>query len=217
MTGTSTGEQAVAAGWFPPRAHRRAAVALDHRRAARPPPRARRCPWPRCSDGRIDWVDGLRRARGRHGPSPCGPDTVFMVASCSKPVTAMLVLQQVERGVLDLDAPSNTLPAALAGARQRLHRRPPGHPADRAQPHRRPHGGRMGRGARDGQPVPTWLDLLEGRPPSHARPGVRRQGVRRRRPILGRRLPPRPDGAGGRARPAVRRSGRRDDLHARWA
>ena len=57
-------------------------------------------------EGGIDWVDGFGvRELGR--PEPCGPDTVFMVASCSKPVTAMLVLQQVERGVLDLDTPIN--------------------------------------------------------------------------------------------------------------
>ena len=116
-------------------------------------------------EGRIDWVDGFGvREQGR--PEPVGPDTVFMVASCSKPVTAMLVLQQVARGVLDLDAPLN-------GYLRRWQIPDNDFTADHPVTLRRALShtsgltvGGWGVVPRDGQPVPTWLDLLEGRPPS---------------------------------------------------
>ena len=58
-------------------------------------------------DGRLDWAAGFG-ARGVEDPRSVDADTVFMVASCSKPVCAMVVLQQVERGVVDLDIDVNT-------------------------------------------------------------------------------------------------------------
>lgn len=56
--------------------------------------------------GRIDWVDGFGVIEAGT-PTPCSADTIYMVASCSKPVTAVMVLQQVERGVLSLDSDVN--------------------------------------------------------------------------------------------------------------
>ncbi len=119
--------------------------------------------------GEIDWVEGYGERELGTG-QPCGPDTLFMVASCSKPVTAMLVLQQVERGVLDLDTPVNqylrrwqvpdndftadhpvTLRTALS------------HTAGLTV-------GGWGVYPRDGSPVPTPLDLFDGRPPSKMGP-----------------------------------------------
>jgi CubicO group peptidase (beta-lactamase class C family) len=121
--------------------------------------------------GRIDWVDGFGR-RETAGPDTVGPDTVFMVASCSKPVTATLVLQQVERGVLDLDADISTY--------LRRWQLPPGaHDAEHPVTLRGvlSHTAGLtvnGWGAtpQDGSPVPGWLDLLEGRPPSQMPPVV---------------------------------------------
>ncbi len=121
--------------------------------------------------GRIDWADGFGvRELGR--PEPCTADTVFMVASCSKPVTAMLVLQQVERGVLSLDAPINThlrrwqLPDnEFTHAHPVTLRTALSHTAGLTV-------GGWGVVPRDGSAVPTWLELLEGRAPSKMGPVV---------------------------------------------
>ncbi|WP_460821999.1 serine hydrolase [Lysobacter olei] len=43
---------------------------------------------------------------GSHG-SPVTPDTIFQAASIAKPVTALAVMQQVERGTIDLDTDIN--------------------------------------------------------------------------------------------------------------
>jgi CubicO group peptidase (beta-lactamase class C family) len=116
-------------------------------------------------DGLIDWVDGFGLADAATG-APCGPDTLFMVASCSKPVTAMLVMQQVERGVLDLDADVN-------GYLRRW--QVPVNDFTAAQPVTLRHAlshtagltvGGWGTVINDGRPVATVLDLLMGRPPS---------------------------------------------------
>lgn len=129
-------------------------------------------------DGRVDWVggyghlDAVGRGSGHPSLDPCGPDTVYMVASCSKPLAALVVLQQVERGVLDLDVPVNRYlrrwqvpdndftarhPVTLRGCLS--------HTAGLTV-------NGWGVVPRDGSPVPTVLDLLEGRPPSHM-PAVR--------------------------------------------
>ncbi|MEI8237791.1 MAG: serine hydrolase domain-containing protein [Actinomycetota bacterium] len=120
-------------------------------------------------EGRIDWADGFGLADTDTG-APCGPDTVFMVASCSKPVTAMLVLQQVERGVLDLDTDVNHY----------LQRwKVPHNDFTAAQPVTLRHAlshtagltvGGWGTVVNDGRPVATVLDLLHGRPPSKMGP-----------------------------------------------
>lgn len=57
--------------------------------------------------GELAWAGGFGR-RQRDEPAPVDADTVFMGASISKPVTALLVLQHVERRILDLDVDINT-------------------------------------------------------------------------------------------------------------
>lgn len=120
-------------------------------------------------DGRIDWVDGFGvREQGR--PEACTADTVFMVASCSKPVTAMLVLQHVERGVLDLDVPLNTYLRRWQIPENDFTR---DHPVTLRTALSHTAGltvGGWGVVPRDGSPVPTWEDLVEGRPPSKLGP-----------------------------------------------
>lgn len=122
-------------------------------------------------NGEIDWVDGWGSLDADRDGT-CGPDTIFMVASCSKPVTAMLVLQQAARGVVDLDTDVNTylrrwqVPANEFTARQPVTLR-----------HCLSHTAGLtvngwGVVPRDGRPVPTLLDLLEGRQPSKMPPVV---------------------------------------------
>jgi CubicO group peptidase (beta-lactamase class C family) len=116
-------------------------------------------------DGRIDWVDGFG-VREAGGTDPVGPDTAFLVASCSKPVTAALVLRHVELGEVDLDVdvnrylrrwqvPENEFtadhPVTLRGILS--------HTAGLTV-------NGFGVLPRDGRPRPTELDLLLGRPPS---------------------------------------------------
>jgi CubicO group peptidase (beta-lactamase class C family) len=55
--------------------------------------------------GRVAWSGGFGVTA--HGGAPVTAETVFAGASISKPLTAVLVMQQVERGRLDLDADVN--------------------------------------------------------------------------------------------------------------
>ena len=57
-------------------------------------------------DGKIDWAKGYG-IKEVGGKDPITPDTLFQVASISKPVTALGVLRLVEKGILDLDSPVN--------------------------------------------------------------------------------------------------------------
>lgn len=122
-------------------------------------------------EGRLDWADGFGR-RHADRDDPVGVDTVFMVASCSKPVTAMLVLQQVDRGVLDLDADVNTflrrwqVPVNEFTAEQPVTLR-----------HILSHSAGLtvngfGATVNDGRPVADAFDLLAGRPPAANAPVV---------------------------------------------
>ena len=52
--------------------------------------------------------------RGLDNPAPLTPDTIFYVASCTKPVTSVAALQLVERGLLGLDEPVGRFLPALA-------------------------------------------------------------------------------------------------------
>ncbi len=56
--------------------------------------------------GAIAWADGFG-VREQGGAAAVDRDTVFMGASTSKPITAFLILQHVERGILDLDVDVN--------------------------------------------------------------------------------------------------------------
>ncbi|HEX2590837.1 MAG TPA: serine hydrolase domain-containing protein [Rhizomicrobium sp.] len=57
--------------------------------------------------GKIAWAEGFG-VLDRESKRPANGDTMYMGASTSKPVTAMLVLQHVERGILDLDVDIHT-------------------------------------------------------------------------------------------------------------
>ena len=122
-------------------------------------------------DGRIDWVDGFgERIAG--GGDPVGPDTVFMVASCSKPVTAALVLQQVDHGVLDLDTDVNRYLRRWHVAETELTEGEPvtlrhilSHTAGLTV-------NGFGVTINDGRPVADEFDLLAGRPPANNVPVV---------------------------------------------
>ena len=115
--------------------------------------------------GRIDWADGFG-TKEIGGTDPVDPDTMFMAASCSKPITAVLALQQVDRGVFDLDADINRyltrwqVPVDEFTSRQPVTLR-----------HILSHTAGLtvnGWGAtrRDADSVPTVFDLLEGKHPS---------------------------------------------------
>jgi CubicO group peptidase (beta-lactamase class C family) len=122
-------------------------------------------------EGRIDWAAGYGR-RNVDAPESVGADTLFMVASCSKPVAAVLVLQQVERGVLDVDVDVNRylrrwqVPMNdFTAERPVTLRHCLSHTAGLSV---------NGWGAvpQDGSPVATTLDLLDGTPPSSQPPVV---------------------------------------------
>lgn len=116
-------------------------------------------------DGEIDWSAGFGlRELGK--PEVCDADTVFMVASCSKPVAALVAMMLVERGVLDLDVPVNSylkrwqLPENEFTSRTPVTlRRALSHTAGLTV-------NGWGATPRDGRPVPTTLDLLNGKHPT---------------------------------------------------
>lgn len=57
-------------------------------------------------DDRIVWSDAFGYSNSTLGV-PATPDTVYVVASCFKPVTAMAVMQLVDKGLVGLDDPVN--------------------------------------------------------------------------------------------------------------
>ncbi len=57
-------------------------------------------------DGRLLYAKGYRRS---DADDPVAADALFRIASISKPVTAVAILDLVERGKLDLDAPAFAL------------------------------------------------------------------------------------------------------------
>jgi CubicO group peptidase (beta-lactamase class C family) len=69
------------------------------------------------------------------GPEPLRRDTLFRIASLTKPITAVAALILVEEGVLRLDAPVDPWLPELAGRRVL---RTPGSPLDETVPARRP-------------------------------------------------------------------------------
>lgn len=121
--------------------------------------------------GEIDWSAGFG-VRELGQPAQCDADTVFMVASCSKPVAALVAMMLVERGVLDLDRPVNDylkrwqLPGNEFTARTPVTlRRALSHTAGLTV-------NGWGVTPRDGSPVPTTLDLLNGKHPTMPVPVV---------------------------------------------
>jgi len=116
-------------------------------------------------DGRIDWADGFG-SKDLGASNAVDADTMFMAASCSKPITAVLALQQVDRGVFDLDTDVNRyltrwqIPVDEFTSRQPVTLR-----------HILSHTAGLtinGWGAlpRTSASVPTVIDLLEGKHPS---------------------------------------------------
>ena len=57
--------------------------------------------------GRLQWAEGFGTADVEN-QVPARPETVYRLASISKPITAVAALQLAERGRLDLDAPIRT-------------------------------------------------------------------------------------------------------------
>ncbi|MEV0961457.1 amino acid adenylation domain-containing protein [Streptomyces sp. NPDC049910] len=122
-------------------------------------------------DGAVAAVEGHGvLAAGSH--APVTDRTLFQVGSISKHVTALGVLCLVDRGIVDLDADIDDYltswhldEAADAPGRISL-RMLLGHRAGLAR--------YRGPGCRPGEPVPSLLELLEGRPPA-ATPRVRRE------------------------------------------
>ncbi len=58
--------------------------------------------------GTISWASSAGLC-DREAQKPCTPQTLMRIASITKPMTAVAVLQLHERGLLDLDAPLSTL------------------------------------------------------------------------------------------------------------
>ena len=120
--------------------------------------------------GAIAWADGFG-VREHGGGAAVDGDTLFMGASTSKPITAFLILQHVERGMLDLDVDVNRYLERWRVPMNDYTRRFPvtlraclSHKAGLTV---------NGWGAAlRGQPVANLIDLLEGAPVS-GQPAVR--------------------------------------------
>ncbi|HZZ36626.1 MAG TPA: serine hydrolase domain-containing protein [Caulobacteraceae bacterium] len=121
-------------------------------------------------DGKVSWSAGYGRIE-RGLDRPVEADTVFAGASISKPITAALVMQQVERGVLDMDADVNGYLTAWKVPENAFTRATPvtlrhllSHKAGTTV-----HGfGRVPPGAAS----PSLLDVLSGRPPAVTPPVI---------------------------------------------
>ncbi len=120
------------------------------------------------ADGEIAWAEGFG-VREEGQTRKVDPDTLFSGASISKPATALLALQMVERGVFDLDAPVNGYLKSWQLPENEFTRDTPvtlrhllSHTAGTTV-----HG--FG-GFPPGEPLPTLLDVLEGRPPAKTPP-----------------------------------------------
>jgi CubicO group peptidase (beta-lactamase class C family) len=72
-------------------------------------------------DGAVAVERGYGRLRRDPAAPECRPDSVFLVASISKPITAMAVMKLVERGTLRLDDPAaKHLPEFRGGGREQI-------------------------------------------------------------------------------------------------
>ena len=66
-------------------------------------------------DGRVVWAQGFGWADRERGV-PAGPETIYHLASLTKPFAATVLLQLVEEGRLDLDAPVAEFGVDLGGS-----------------------------------------------------------------------------------------------------
>lgn len=114
----------------------------------------------------IAWIKGYGVVDAEAG-GPVTEETLFQAASISKPVTAVIALRLVERGVLDLDEDVNTKLSSWKVPENEFTR-------ERKVTIRRILDHTAGttvqgfRGYAEDEPVPTILDVLDGRPPSNS-------------------------------------------------
>jgi CubicO group peptidase (beta-lactamase class C family) len=121
------------------------------------------------NDGELEWACGFGvREQGK--PEPVTPETLFQAASISKPIFALGVMRLVEQGRLDLDEDVNKRLTSwkippVGGWQPRITlRQLLSHSAGLTV-----HGFR---GYTVDEPLPTVIDVLEGRPPASSRPVV---------------------------------------------
>ena len=118
-------------------------------------------------DGKIEWARSYGVAAA--GGQPVDPQTLFQAASISKPVASMLALRLVDAGKLSLDedvdvklrswkVPANEFTAVQKVTLRRLLNHSAGLTV---------HGFR---GYAAGEPVPTLVQLLDGKPPANSKP-----------------------------------------------
>ncbi len=119
-------------------------------------------------DGKVLWARGYGTERVGQD-QPVGPQTRFQAASISKPIAALTALRLVERGSLTLDGDLNSSLKSW--------KIPPSPTTRPGQPTLRQllsHGGGFSvhgfAGYRVGNPMPTLLDILDGKPPANSQP-----------------------------------------------
>ena len=72
-------------------------------------------------NGKIEVEQGFGSLSRKDGAKPCRTDSVFLVASISKPVTAMAVMKLVDQGRIALDDPAQKyLPELKGDGRERI-------------------------------------------------------------------------------------------------
>src|SRR5215212_5602959 len=121
------------------------------------------------NNGELEWACGFGvREQGK--PEAVTPETLFQAASISKPIFALGVLRLVEQGRLDLDEDVNQrltswkIPPVGTWQPRITLRQILSHSAGLTV-----HGFR---GYGVDEPLPTVIDVLEGRPPASSRPVV---------------------------------------------
>lgn len=72
-------------------------------------------------NGKIEVEQGFGSLSRKAGAKPCRSDSIFLVASISKPVTAMAVMRLVDQGRIGLDDPAQKyLPEFKGDGRERI-------------------------------------------------------------------------------------------------
>lgn len=118
-------------------------------------------------NGEIAWAEAFGVLE-KGGATKANADTLFSGASISKPITAVLALQMVDRGVFDLDVGVNRYLKSWQLPENEFTRQSPvtlrwllSHMAGTTV---------HGFGAFPPGPLPTAVDVLEGRPPALTKP-----------------------------------------------